>query len=133
MAKRMTEMSRYPQTMVLKSTGAFAAAALLVAAIWALPAGAQGDATYVTPQTRITFGPSSKTRKHEVVFRFTDATGQPGTKFACKLGSRPWKGCESPHWLKKLSLGRHVFAVKAVNRAGEWDKDPARRSFKVVR
>lgn len=151
----MAEISRYPQTMVLKSTGALAAA-LIVAAMSTTPAGAlsatpyggseggpeglgsgssgaNGDPAYVTPKTTITFGPASKTRRREVAFRFRDATEQRGTDFVCKLDGQRWKGCESPRWLKKLSPGRHVFAVKGVNEAGEWDEEPARRGFRVIR
>lgn len=89
--------------------------------------------SFVTPETTITYGPASKTRKHKVVFRFDDATEQPGTNFVCKVDRHHWKGCESPRWLKKLSFGRHVFAVKAVNKLGVWDDAPAKRRFKVVR
>ena len=92
----------------------------------------QSGPTFVTPETTITFGPASKTRKHKVIFRFSDATGQPGTNFVCKLDRHHWKGCGSPKRLKKLALGRHVFAVKAVNQVGVWDA-PVKRAFKVVR
>ena len=88
---------------------------------------------FVTPKAAITFGPASKTRKHKVVFRFSDATGQSGTRFVCKLDRHRWKGCGSPKRLKKLHFGRHKFAVKAVNRVGVWSEAVARRKFKVVR
>jgi Tol biopolymer transport system component len=87
---------------------------------------------YFTPKTRITYGPSFKTRRHKAVFRFTDATGQPGTSFVCKLDRRRWHGCDSPKQLRGLSRGRHVFAVKAVNATGEWEPRPSRRRFEVV-
>jgi Tol biopolymer transport system component len=92
----------------------------------------QSGPSFVTPETTITFGPAFKTRKHKVLFRFTDATGQPGTNFVCKLDRHRWKGCGSPKRLKKLALGKHVFAVKAVNQVGMWDA-PVKRPFKVVR
>jgi len=92
----------------------------------------QSGPTFVTPETTITFGPAFKTRKHKVIFRFSDATGQPGTNFVCKLDRHHWKGCGSPKRLKKLALGRHVFAVKAINQVGVWDA-PVKRAFKVVR
>jgi Tol biopolymer transport system component len=92
-----------------------------------------GGFTFVTPEVTITFGPAFKTRKHKVVFRFDDATGQPGTSFSCKIDRHRWKGCGSPKWVKKLALGKHVFAVKAVNQVGVWDAAPAQRKFKVVR
>jgi hypothetical protein len=92
-----------------------------------------GGVSFVTPQTLITFGPGSKTRRHKVVFQFSDATEQPGTNFVCKLDRHRWKGCSSPNRLVKLANGRHVFAVKGVNAVGTWDDQPAKRSFKVVR
>jgi hypothetical protein len=87
---------------------------------------------YVTPHTRITFAPASKTRARRPVFRFTDSTGQPGTRFRCKIDRKPWKGCSSPLRTKPLSLGPHVIAVKAVNAAGAAEPRPVKRSFKVV-
>lgn len=97
------------------------------------PGGSQNGSGFVTPEVTITFGPASKTRKRKVVFRFADATGQPGTRFVCKLDRHRWKGCSSPKRLRKLHLGRHTFAVKAVNQLGVWDEVPAKRRFKVVR
>jgi hypothetical protein len=94
---------------------------------------APNQPVYVTPETRITFGPAFKTRKRRVVFRFTDATGQPGTQYVCKLDHRHWRGCASPKRLPRLSRGRHVFKVKAVNAVGEWEPRPVGRGFKVVR
>lgn len=95
--------------------------------------GNQNEPGFGPPEVAITYGPASKTKKHKVVFRFDDATEQPGARFVCKLDRHRWKGCRSPHWVRKLSFGRHVFAVKAVNKAGEWNKDPVKRAFKVVR
>lgn len=94
--------------------------------------GGKRGVSYETPETRITFGPSFKTRKRKLAFRFTDATEQPGTSFFCKLDHRGWQGCSSPKQLKGLSLGKHVFRVKARNAVGDWDDSPTKRSFKVV-
>jgi len=88
---------------------------------------------YVTPETRITFGPSFKTKRRKIVFRFTDATGQPGTGFICRLDRRHWRPCGSPVRLKRLRRGKHVFKVKAKNAVGVWEAKPTRRKFKVVR
>lgn len=88
--------------------------------------------TYVTPHTRITFAPASKTRARRPVFRFTDMTGQEGTRFSCKVDRKPWKRCTSPLRVQRLSLGRHVVAVKAVNAVGASEPQPSQRHFKVV-
>lgn len=87
---------------------------------------------YEIPQTRITFGPAFKTRIHRPVFRFTDATGQQGTKFICRVDHGTWKSCGSPTKLRKLSRGKHSFLVKGVNAVGVWQAKPSKRKFKVV-
>jgi hypothetical protein len=102
-----------------------------------LGSGGAGDAVpglvFVTPKTLITFGPGAKTRKRKVVFRFADSTGQPGTRFRCKIDRQGWRKCRSPKRLRGLRLGRHVFQVKAVNAVGAWEPKPQKRPFKVVR
>jgi Tol biopolymer transport system component len=95
--------------------------------------GGSHQFTYVTPQTRITFGPASKTRKRKVVFRFVDSTEQPGTRFLCKIDRKRWAECGSPKTVKRLKLGRHVFSVKAVNAVGTAEIAPQKRAFKVVK
>ena len=91
-----------------------------------------GGITYVAPRTRITFGPAAKTRVRRPVFRFLDATGQPGTKFACKVDRHPWKACASPFHASRLNPGRHVFSVKGKSVARQWEQKPVKRNFKVV-
>ena len=84
------------------------------------------------PRTKITFGPAFKTRLRHPVFRFADATGQAGTRFACKLDRHAWKPCSSPVKLKKLRRGKHVFAVWGTNAVGVAEPRPTRRRFKLV-
>lgn len=87
----------------------------------------------LTPHTRITMGPASKTRKRKAVFRFTDTTGDaPGTTFFCKFDRGKWKRCKSPLNLRGLHLRRHVLRVKATDPAGNAETKPATRRFKVV-
>jgi len=87
---------------------------------------------YVTPLTRITYGPSAKTRLRRPVFRFADATEQPGTAFFCKVDRKRWKSCASPLKLPRLGLGKHVLKVTAVNAVGTKSPAPVARKFKVV-
>jgi hypothetical protein len=93
---------------------------------------AKAGIAYLTPVTRITFGPAFKTRVRRPVFRFTDTTGQPGTIFFCKLDRRGWRPCGSPVRLRRLSRGPHVFMVQAVNAVGVSEDQPAKRRFKLV-
>lgn len=92
------------------------------------------------PHTRITMGPASKTRRRVAVFRFVDtARSGAGTRFLCRLNEkgrwRRWRRCRSPVKIRHLKPRRHryVFRVRAVDRAGNRDRRPARRGFKVVR
>jgi len=95
--------------------------------------GHNGGIVYVTPLPRITFGPAAKTRRRRPIFRFADSTGQPGTQFRCRLDKKHWTSCSSPEKLPKLSLGRHLFSVKAVNALGAPAPKPIRRAFRVVK
>ena len=91
-----------------------------------------GNVIYVAPLTRITFGPASKTHSRRPVFRFIDTTEQPNTQFFCKIDRKAWKGCSSPYRPKRLKPGKHVFVVKGRSVAGQWEKHPVSRRFKVV-
>jgi hypothetical protein len=99
------------------------------------PGGGKGKPgiVYVTPLARITFGPAAKTRARRPVFRFFDATGQPGSAFFCRVDKKRWKPCSSPLKLPRLNLGKHVFSVSAVNAVGVSGGIPVRRKFKVVK
>jgi hypothetical protein len=97
------------------------------------PGGGKAGVVYVAPLIKITYGPAFKTRLRRPVFRFADMTGQPGTKFFCRVDRHAWKGCSSPTKVRKMKLGRHVFAVKAVNAIGVPAPKPLKRAFKVVR
>jgi hypothetical protein len=87
----------------------------------------------ITPRTRITLGPGVKTLRRTVVFRFADITGGPETHFLCKVDRKPWKECNAPLKLKHLGHRKHVLKVKAYDAAGNREKRPVQRSFKVIR
>jgi len=87
------------------------------------------------PLTRITMGPGVKTRKRTAVFRFLDSTGgeAAGTKFLCRLDRRKWTPCTAPFRAKRLSRRAHLFQVKATDLAGNQERKPVKRRFKVIR
>jgi hypothetical protein len=64
-------------------------------------------------------------------FRF--ASSEPGSKFLCKLDRKSFKRCTSPKTYKKLAPGKHVFRVKARDRAGNVDRTPTVKRFKIKR
>jgi hypothetical protein len=87
----------------------------------------------IAPRTRITLGPGVKTVRRTVVFRFADITEGPQTHFLCKVDRKPWKECNAPLKLKHLGHRKHVLKVKAYDAAGNREKRPVQRSFKVIR
>lgn len=80
--------------------------------------------------------------KRRATFRFTSsepgsafglASGDPGSTFSCKLDKQRFRPCTSPKTYRKLQLGRHVFRVKARDRAGNLDATPAVKRFMIKR
>ena len=69
--------------------------------------------------------------KRQATFRF--GSGEPGSKFACKLDKQKYKPCTSPKTYKKLKRGKHVFRVRARDRAGNVDRTPIVKRFKIKR
>ena len=63
---------------------------------------------------------------------FTFRSSEPGSRFKCKLDHGRFHRCRSPQTLGPLDPGRHVFKVKAVDRAGNVDRSPARRRFTIL-
>jgi hypothetical protein len=82
------------------------------------------------PDTKILKGPPKKTKKTTVKFKFSST--EAGSSFQCKLDRKPFKTCVSPKKYKKLKPGKHVFKVRAIDKAGNVDPTPAKRSFKVL-
>jgi CSLREA domain-containing protein len=94
--------------------------------------GNGGGATDKTPpDTKIVKGPPKKTHKTTAKLKFTATEG--GSTFQCKMDRKPFKNCRSPKTYKKLKPGKHVFKVRAIDRAGNVDPTPAKRKFTVLR
>jgi hypothetical protein len=68
-------------------------------------------------------------RKRKATFRF--AAGEPGSTFSCKLDRKKFRPCTSPKTYRKLKPGKHVFRVKARDRAGNLAVRPAVKRFKI--
>ena len=65
----------------------------------------------------------------KATFRFN--SGEPGSTFSCQLDKLKVRRCTSPKTYKKLAPGKHVFRVKARDRAGNLDKTPAVTRFRI--
>lgn len=82
------------------------------------------------PQTEILKGPKGKVAKSTVRFKFRSS--EKGSSFRCKLDRGPYRVCKSPKRYKNLKPGKHVFKVRAVDRAGNIDPTAAKRKFKIL-
>jgi hypothetical protein len=69
--------------------------------------------------------------KRKATFRF--GSGEAGSKFQCKLDNKKFKPCTSPKTYKQLKRGKHVFRVKARDAAGNVDRTPMVKRFKIKR
>lgn len=81
------------------------------------------------PDTKITAGPLSVTVERSATFKFS-STELGG--FECSLDGGPYEACATPKTYSGLVPGEHSFAVRALDRAGNRDASPARRSWTVV-
>lgn len=87
--------------------------------------GKGGDST--APQTKIL---KARVKGNTVKFKFSSS--EKGSTFQCKLDGKRVKKCKSPKKYKRLKPGKHVFKVWATDAAGNKDKSPAKRKFKIV-
>jgi nitrous oxidase accessory protein NosD len=81
------------------------------------------------PKATISKGPKAKSANTTAKFKFK--SNEAGSKFQCKLDKGKFKNCRSPKTYKKLKPGKHVFKVRAVDKAGNVGK-PAKRKFTVL-
>lgn len=91
---------------------------------------AGGSKDLTPPQTSILRGPKPKATNRTRTFSFVSS--EAGSTFECKLDRRPFKRCRSPQTYKKLKPGKHLFEVRAIDKAGNLDPTPAKRKFTVV-
>lgn len=92
--------------------------------------GGQGGGGGNAPQTVLKHKPGHRTRDRTPTFRF--AADESGVSFQCQVDRHRFRSCRSPFTTKRLSLGRHTFAVRARNSGGTVDPTPATYSFKVL-
>jgi Ca2+-binding RTX toxin-like protein len=66
--------------------------------------------------------------RRRVIFAFS--ASEPGTRFRCRLDRQPFRSCRSPRPYR-VTAGRHVFRVFAVDAAGNRDRSPVVFRFLV--
>ena len=115
---------------------AVVAGALLLAAVglgvWLLLKDGDEPVTdTVAPVVSIDEAPESRTTERSASFAFR--ADEDVRRFECRLDAGPFEDCVSPHNVPgPLAFGRHVFAVRATDFAGNTGK-PARHRWRVVR
>ncbi len=82
------------------------------------------------PQTKIRKGPKRKSDSTTAKFKFT--SDEAGSTFQCKLDKKRYRRCKSPKTYKGLKPGKHVFRVRAIDKAGNVDPTPAKKKFEVL-
>ena len=84
----------------------------------------------VAPDTRFTKKAPKRFFKEKVKFKF--ASSEAGAHFQCKLDGRPWRSCGSTFKFG-VKRGKHTILVRAIDKAGNTDKTPARYKFKRLK
>ncbi len=80
------------------------------------------------PDLKIISGPTGKTKDKTPTFGFSST--DPTAKFSCSIDGAAPVSCTSPFTSKKLTKGKHTFAVFATDAAGN-KSATATRSFQV--
>jgi hypothetical protein len=80
------------------------------------------------PDTTITKHPKKKTKKKRAKFEFTST--EPGSTFQCKIDKGQFVACTS-RFEDKVKKGKHNFAVRATDAAGNTDPTPATYRWRV--
>jgi CSLREA domain-containing protein len=82
------------------------------------------------PETTIVKGPRARSHKRTAKFKFVSS--EAGSTFQCRLDKKRFNPCRSPKRYRRLKPGKHVFEVRAIDPAGNRDKTPATRRFRVL-
>jgi hypothetical protein len=88
--------------------------------------GGKGNQDKTAPETTIV---KKKVKGRTAKFKFVSS--EASSTFQCRLDKKKFKPCLSPKKYKRLKAGKHVFDVRAIDAAGNKDKTPATRKFRV--
>ncbi|HET8954936.1 MAG TPA: right-handed parallel beta-helix repeat-containing protein [Solirubrobacterales bacterium] len=91
--------------------------------------GGGGTPDTIAPTVKITKAPKAKSTSTTAKFKFK--ANEAGSTFQCKLDKGKFKNCRSPKTYKKLKPGKHVFKVRATDKAGNVGK-AAKKRFTVL-
>jgi hypothetical protein len=82
------------------------------------------------PETIKGKGPKRRSTRRRATFHFSS---EPGATFNCSFDGTSFKPCTSPHTVRRIKPGSHVFEVLATDSAGNADPTPVRFKFRVRR
>jgi hypothetical protein len=82
------------------------------------------------PDTPIESRPPFFTRDNTPTFTFSSS--EPGSRFECSIDGGPFFLCTSPFTTPRLAGGRHTFAVRAIDAAGNADPTPTTYVFEIA-
>ena len=88
------------------------------------PTDAAKQAECVPPETAFNDVPDDKTRKKRATFVFSGSDARAVVGFECSLDDGAFASCATPHTVK-VRTGKHTFAVRAIDAAGNADPTPA--------
>jgi hypothetical protein len=74
------------------------------------------------PITSLTSAPANPSNSTNAIFEFN--CNETGCTFECDLDSAGWSTCSSPVQYSSLSVGNHVFSVRATDAAGNMELNP---------
>jgi hypothetical protein len=81
------------------------------------------------PNTFIHGGPPRVTRSRSASFHI--ASTEARSRFQCKLDRRRWRACRASVTLRQLARGVHIFRARAIDRAGNVDRTPAVKTWRI--
>jgi parallel beta-helix repeat protein len=84
------------------------------------------------PETNIVSGPSSSTTSTSASLEFSSS--ESGSTYRCRLDSQQefaFMACTSPKTYTGLSLGSHIFEVRAIDPAGNVDQSPSVHTWTI--
>ncbi len=91
-------------------------------------ASAEWTVDLTAPQTAIDSGPADPSNSSSAEFALS--ANEEGT-FVCSLDGAPFSDCSSPAGYDGLAEGLHTFEVRAIDRAGNVDAEPAVFSWTI--
>ncbi len=94
----------------------------------ATPASFNWTIDIIPPETTITANPPATTTSTSAAFEFTSSEA---ATFACSLDGAAFSNCATPQNYTGLTVGPHIFQVRAIDAAGNFDTTPASHSWTI--